>query len=298
MKYVLYNPLSDNSSGADNAKELLEKYPSHKYVFLDITSLSDEQIFELLEKDDGDVILSGGDGTLNRFANTVSGRVTDKPIYYYPTGTGNDFKVDVLGKTGKELILLNDYISTLPEINVKGKSHKFINGVGYGIDGYSCEVVDKKKKQDGKHGNYVLAAFKGLMYSYDAGKAVVTVDGVTREFEDVWMVSAMNGKYFGGGVMIAPMQNRMNPEHTVSVIVVTAKKRVNILMAFPSIFKGKHLKYTDMVKVFTGKQISVKLDRPSPLQIDGDVFSGVTEYTVTAYGAENTELKEKTEETV
>ena len=84
MKYVLYNPLSDNSSGADNARELLVKYPSDKYVFLDITSLSDEQIFELLEKDDGDVILSGGDGTLNRFANTVSGRVTDKPIYYYP----------------------------------------------------------------------------------------------------------------------------------------------------------------------------------------------------------------------
>ena len=283
MKYVLYNPLSDNSCGAQNARELLEKYPSDKYVFIDVTTLKDEEIFELFEKEDGEVILTGGDGTLNRFANIIGNKIPKKDIYFYPAGTGNDFMNDVRGNKVKELVVLNEYLRCLPVIHVNGKEQRFVNGVGYGIDGFSCEVIENKKKKTGKKGSYSLEALKGLMKTYSPGKASITIDGVTTEFDNVWMVSVMQGKYFGGGVMIAPMQDRENPEHTVSVIVVTAEKRLKILMAFPSIFKGKHMKYTDMVKGFTGKNISVIVDRPSPLQIDGDAMSGVTTYSVTTY---------------
>ena len=295
MKYVLYNPKSDNSAGAQNARELLEKYPADKYVFMDITTLSDEKIFELLAKDDGDVILTGGDGTLNRFANTLGGNIPDKNIYFYPAGSGNDFMNDIRGKK-KELVLLNKYLRDLPVINVNGENMRFINGVGYGIDGFSCEEVDKKKKATGKKGSYVLEALKGFCGTYSPGKARVTVDGETHEFEDVWMVSVMNGRYFGGGVMIAPMQERLNEERTVSIIVVTAKSRVKVLCAFPSIFKGKHLKYTELVIPFTAKEVSVEVDRPSPLQIDGDVLSGVTSYCVsTAHLTNNTKEPTVTE---
>lgn len=283
MKYVLYNPMSDNRSGAHNARELLEKYPSDKYVFIDFTAITNEDIFDLLSKEDGDVILTGGDGTLNRFANIIGDNVPDKTIYFYPAGSGNDFMNDVKGKKVKELVVLNDYLKKLPVIEVNGQTHRFVNGVGYGIDGYSCEVVDCKKKATGKKGSYTLEALKGFIHSYNPGKAKVTVDGVTTEYEDVWMVSAMNGKYFGGGVMIAPMQDRLNDERTVSVLVVASKKRLKILMAFPSIFKGKHLKYTDIVTAVTGKSVTVELDRPSALQVDGDVISGVTTYSVKTY---------------
>ncbi|MBR2473538.1 MAG: diacylglycerol kinase family protein [Clostridia bacterium] len=291
MKYVLYNPMSDNSCGAENARELLEKYPSDKYVFIDFTTITDGEIFELLAKEDGDVILTGGDGTLNRFVNILGDNVPDKNIYFYPAGSGNDFMNDIKGKNAKELILLNGYIKTLPVIEVNGKSYRFINGVGYGVDGYSCEVIDSRKKATGKKGSYSLEALKGLLYSYEPGKAKVTVDGVTTEFENVWMVSVMNGRYFGGGVMIAPMQDRLNEENTVSVLVVTSKSRVKTLLAFPSIFKGKHMKYTEIIKAFTGKNISVEVDRPSPLQVDGDVISGVTHYSVKS--GEQVKAKEK-----
>lgn len=280
MKYVLYNPMSDNSSGAENARELIEKYPSDTYIFVDFTTITNEQIFELLEKDDGDVILTGGDGTLNRFANIVADKKIEKNIYFYPAGSGNDFMNDVRGQKVKELVLLNEYIKDLPVIDVNGTTQRFVNGVGYGVDGYSCEVVDTRKRDTGKKGSYSLEALKGLLYSYAPGKAKVTVDGVTAEFEDVWMVSVMNGRYFGGGVMIAPMQERLNEDHTVSVLVVTSKSRIKILMAFPSIFKGKHMKYTELIKCFTGKEIKVEVDRPSPLQVDGDVISGITHYAV------------------
>jgi diacylglycerol kinase family enzyme len=50
-------------------------------------------------------------------------------------------------------------------------------------------------------------------------------------------------------------------------------------MAFPSIFKGEHVKKTKIVKVFSGKEITVEFDRPTAIQIDGETILGVTKYT-------------------
>lgn len=51
-------------------------------------------------------------------------------------------------------------------------------------------------------------------------------------------------------------------------------------MVFPSIFKGEHIKHTEMSKVFTGHDITVEFDRPTALQIDGETVTDVTSYTV------------------
>ena len=49
-------------------------------------------------------------------------------------------------------------------------------------------------------------------------------------------------------------------------------------MAFPSIFKGEHVKKTDIVSIFTGNDIRVKFSRPCAAQIDGETVLNVTEY--------------------
>ena len=56
--------------------------------------------------------------------------------------------------------------------------------------------------------------------------------------------------------------------------------KLKTLAVFPSIFKGEHVKHTEMVKVLTGHEIRVEFDRPAALQIDGETILGVTSYTV------------------
>ena len=46
---------------------------------------------------ESDIVLCGGDGTLNRFINDSDGYPYENPLYYYGTGSGNDFLRD-LGK--------------------------------------------------------------------------------------------------------------------------------------------------------------------------------------------------------
>jgi diacylglycerol kinase family enzyme len=60
------------------------------------------------------------------------------------------------------------------------------------------------------------------------------------------------------------------------------KSKLKTLMVFPSIFKGEHVKHTEMVEVLTGHRIHVEFDQPTALQIDGETVLGVTEYTAEA----------------
>jgi diacylglycerol kinase family enzyme len=106
------------------------------------------------------------------------------------------------------------------------------------------------------------------------------------EFDNVWMTPTMLGRFFGGGMMCAPGQDRLNVDGTVSLMVMRCRSKLRTLLLFPKIFKGNHVKATRIVSVFKGHEMRVKFDRPTALQIDGEVYSDVTEYTVTTAKAE------------
>jgi len=280
MIYVLFNPLADNSHGKENTKKLADIFPDKEITYLDILENSAEELLARLKPDDT-LILTGGDGTINRFVNSISEVPEERDVYYFPTGSGNDFTRDAkVEKNG--LIRLNPYIKSLPTVNVNcsGETYKFLNGVGYGLDGYCCEKGDEHRKKSSKPVNYTAIAIKGLMYAYRPVNATVYVDGTRYRFKKVWLAPTMNGRYYGGGMLVAPMQDRLNPEHTVSLIVMHGTGKLKTLMVFPSIFEGEHIKHKEMVTVLTGNEIHVLFDRSAALQVDGETFTNVNGYTV------------------
>ena len=234
-----------------------------------ISSLSEDDV----------IVISGGDGTVNRFANGIADIELKNPVYYYPSGSGNDFIHDVDGAELGKLTLINQYVTNLPTVEVNGETYRFVNGVGYGIDGYCCEVGDKLRLESDKPISYTSIAIKGLLFHYKPTNATVTVDGVTKTYKKVWIAPTMNGRLYGGGMIATPEQSRTNPEHTLSLMLFHGTGRLRTLMIFPSIFKGEHVKKKNAVEVLVGKEITVKFDRPTPLQIDGETVLGVTEYT-------------------
>ena len=279
MVYVLYNTFSGAHYGKDKIEEKMKStFPGEEILLSDIITVDDKQgyISGLSETDR--LVIVGGDGTLNHFVNAIEDREYPFPIYCYAAGTGNDFVNDVMGVGSDGFVMINDYIRNLPIIEVKGETYKFFNGIGYGIDGYCCEEGDKYRAKTGKAPNYTNIAIKGLLGGFKKLNAKVTVDGVTSEYKDVWMAPAMNGRYFGGGMMITPEQDRLNSDRDLSFVVVTCKSRLKILTIFPKIFKGGHTKHTDVFKVFTGKKVEVEFDRPTALQIDGETVLAVTKY--------------------
>lgn len=279
--YVLYNPLAGNKT-CENTISKIHEHIEGEMEFVDFCSISGdmERFFNELEEEDK-VILCGGDGTLNYFVNAVDADKIDNEIYYFPAGSGNDFWHDICDNHEGPLYPINSYIRNLPFIETKGIKKRFINGIGYGIDGYCCEEGDRMRvKRPGRPVNYTLIALKGLLYAYSRANAVVTVDGKVYEYKDVWMATAMHGRYYGGGMKCAPNQDRNNSGNKVSVIVVHSKSRIRLLLAFATIFEGKHLKYKSFVKELKGSEVKVEFDRPSALQIDGETVKDVKGYSV------------------
>ena len=281
--HVLYNPSASGGKGKDNAFKLKSSLQGESLEFHDITEIENyTSFFGGLGKNDK-VIISGGDGTLNRFVNNISDIDISAELYYHASGSGNDFAKDI-GMNKGIIQPLEPFIENLPIATVNGENYRFINGIGYGIDGYVCEEYDKKRENGKKSGKltYSIIALAGLLFFYKKRNAKITVDGVTKYYKDVWLAPTMNGRYYGGGIMISPDQNRLNSDGTVSLIVAHEKSRLRLLTVFPKIYSGKHLKHTDIVEVLNGHNISVSFDTPCALQIDGETKKNVLSYSVKA----------------
>lgn len=281
--YVIYNPLAGNGKAKEDA-QLLQMVLDEELEYYDMTRITNYAAFiSGMEKEDYLVIV-GGDGTLNRFVNDTDGLEIAHEILYFPTGTGNDFAKDM--GMGENPHSITAYLKNLPSVEVKGKRYRFINGVGFGIDGYCCQIGDELRKIPGKKVNYTGIAIKGLLFHFAPRNAKVTVDGEEYAYNKVWIAPTMHGKFYGGGMIPTPKQDRSSGK--LSLMLFHGAGRLRTLCVFPSIFKGEHIKHTKMVAVHTGKEITVEFDRPTPLQIDGETILGVTQYT--AYAAK---VKEK-----
>lgn len=275
--YVLYNPLAGNGKGGEDAR-LLELILQENLEFYDMTRITNYAAF-LSGMEPGDyLIIAGGDGTLNRFVNDTEGLRIERQILYFPVGTGNDFAKDLSRDAYSIPRPINWYIKDLPIVEVHGKKYRFFNGVGFGIDGYCCQVGDELRKE-AQEVNYTSIAVKGLLRHFDARSARITVDGETFTYEKVWIAPTMYGRYYGGGMMAAPAQRRWDKEKRLSLVIFHGAGRLRTLCIFPSIFKGRHINHKKYVAVHTGTNIKVEFDRPTPLQIDGETVPNVTSYT-------------------
>jgi len=277
MKYILFNPLSNNHKGADNVAIVKEKIG--EATECSVLDLDLRDFVSKLNNDDQIYIL-GGDGTINKFINRLGGVVPKQEIYLFKSGSGNDFINDVKENETGDFVLLNKYLENLPTVEVNGNSYFFINGVGFGIDGYCCEVGDKmREEKPGEEINYTKIAIKGLLFKFKKVNATVEVDGVSESYKNVWLAPTMKGRFYGGGMMIAPAQDRFAEDKSITNVIYKTRSKLKALINFPSIFKGEHVNKKGLVVIRKGSTIKVTFDKPCALQVDGETILNVTTYT-------------------
>ena len=278
--HILYNHAAGSYEEAlSHCKAEVEKLGEVKMI--DVQELDSHKAFVSSLSEDDVIVICGGDGTINHFANALRGVDYKNKVLYYPGGSGNDFFRCVTGDVAHRLIDITKWLKNLPTAYINGKEYSFINGIGFGIDGYCCQVGDEMKAKGESKIDYTMIAILGVLFKYKPTGVTITVDGVEHRFENAWITPTMNGRFYGGGMMPTPSQVRNSGE--LSVMVFHIKNRLRLLTIFPSLFKGEHIKHEKHVSVFTGKDITVKYDEPKPLQVDGETILGVTECRSVAY---------------
>lgn len=276
---LLFNELAEAGKAKEKALAL-QKELSVYYRNLELMSLKGldlDAFLKTLEKDDN-VILLGGDGTINHFVNQIGTNLIPCPLFLSEAGTGNDFALDVAEFKDEKthLIKINGFISNLPYVEVKGRTYRFINGIGYGIDGECCVKAEQMKKEGATDIDYSKITIDLLLHSYKARMASVKVDDMEYKLPRVYIASAMNGRYYGGGMKVAP--NQVRGSGKLSFVSAFNKGKFGMLMMFPGVIKGTYLKHKKNAIELVGKCIEVKFDMPTGLQIDGEVIEDVTSY--------------------
>ena len=245
MNYIIYNPLANNFNGDAVLEESLKALEGtfSDLKPLSITEIDWDKFFDSLKKDDN-IVLCGGDGTINRFANIYYGKNVKGNFFLKYSGTGNDFARDIDETLTEKVIPLNKYLKKLPKVIINGTETRFVNGIGFGIDGMTCVEAERLKAKGAKKIDYASITVKLLLFKYKGPSGTVTVDGKSKHYRKIWLASTMNGKYYGGGMKIAPNQNRLGD--TLTLCIFHDAWKLPVLMAFPTLFKGTHIAKKNM----------------------------------------------------
>ena len=94
MQYVLYNELSNNGRG----KEILEVVKGKvngEYEIVNVVGLDPKEFVQKLTADDL-IILCGGDGTLNKFANYTADLEIPCDVLLFPAGTETSKRITTI----------------------------------------------------------------------------------------------------------------------------------------------------------------------------------------------------------
>jgi diacylglycerol kinase (ATP) len=220
------------------------------------------------------LVAVGGDGTANEVANGIllSKELSKATIGIISTGTGGDFV--------RSVGIPRDYIKAcsflfsprrlvidvgVVEYQRRGQTLQrfFINSAGVGFDAAVVEATERLPKYLGGTIPYVAGLLRSLL-SYRNKPVVLRVGGRVDERRVLSIVVA-NGRYFGGGMLVAP-QAEVN-DGLLDVLTVGDMGKIELLRAFPTIYKGTHINHP---KVRLEKAAKINVESPEKLLVHAD----------------------------
>ncbi|MDY6908052.1 MAG: diacylglycerol kinase family lipid kinase [Chloroflexota bacterium] len=232
---------------------------------------------EAVERGHELVIAVGGDGTVNEVANGLvdeegKGRAT---LGIIGLGTGGD-AIRTLG-IPRDYVqachLFSDYRKCtidLGEVEYTGGTgwvrRLFFNTAGLGFD--AATVERQHALPGGLRGTLPYLIALGItLVSYRNKRVTLSVDGQAEE-RRCFTVVVNNGRYFGGGMKIAPEADVC--DGLLDVVVIGDMGRSGILWNLPKVYSGNHIGHP-MVSAYRALGVEVGSPERLLLQVDGEL---------------------------
>jgi YegS/Rv2252/BmrU family lipid kinase len=232
------------------------------------------------------VVAVGGDGTLNEVVNGYldeSGKALnpEASLGLLPSGTGSDFRRSLGLRTREDSIraLACGRTRLVDAIRIEFTSgdgaelSRFgINVTSFGLGGETVALVNKWRESVpswvGGRARFIAAAISALSRLRSVSLRI-RLDSDREVAVSSNLIVVANGRYAGGGMMLAP--NAELDDGLLDVIVTDRLSRFDIVKELRRIGRGGHLNNPKVSELRAG-DVSIGATEPMPIDIDGEML--------------------------
>jgi YegS/Rv2252/BmrU family lipid kinase len=224
------------------------------------------------------IVACGGDGTLNETVCGLleSGRGGDVALAMMPSGTGGDFR-RVAGFPAEPEAFVRFLregsarpvdAGLLDSLGPDGRPRRrhFLNICSLGISGVVDHYVNHTTKAFGGRVSFFVGTLRGML-AYRNVPMRVTVDGTVFYEGPTNLVAAANGRFFGGGMMVAPLADLS--DGLFDVVVFGDLSKLDFLALTGRIYSGAHLGRPGILHT-RGKVVEIQPQDEALIDLDGE----------------------------
>ena len=229
------------------------------------------------------VIAAGGDGTISEVADGLLRAGGASQLGIMPAGTGSDFARG-FGLDGDiEAAAARIASGTTRTIDagcvnyVDGHgalaSRYFINISSLGVSGPTARAVNDAKTGDRMSGKAVfLWHTVRELIRYRFQEVRITIDDQPPFEARIALVAVANGRFFGGGMMIAP--DALVDDGLLDIVVIHGRSKLSLVMDIRLVYSGAHRKLASCT-FLRGRKVDIEplgdpLANGALLDVDGE----------------------------
>jgi len=280
--FVLVNPASANGSTREVwpqiAAEMKQRGLEFETHLTTAAGNATAAVRDALKNGKTTIVSVGGDGTANEVVNGFFEGETpinpDARLGIISRGTGCDLiktlgipkdyegALDVIARNREKKIDLA-LVEYTQEDGCLGQRW-FANIIDAGLGGVVCKRVNSVSKSAGGLLSFLSGTLCTVL-SYKNHHIQVEADGETIYDGPVILAGVANGKYFGGGMLLAPIA-RID-DGKLDLILVRGMRKLPLLFNLSRIYRGTHLTHP---KISTHLVSEVRLNGEKPVDIEMD----------------------------
>jgi diacylglycerol kinase (ATP) len=224
------------------------------------------------------LVVAGGDGTAAEVVSGLLGAALGSyaEIAFLPLGTGADFHrtLDIPRRPEEAIAALASgkgrridvgCVRYTGEDGAERTSH-FLNVASAGLSGVVTRHV-RGSKALGARLAFLIGTLVGLV-TFRASAVRLRVDGNTVFEGAVALAAVANGRYFGGGMHVAP--EARPDDGLLDLVVVPALPKAVLVTKLPTLYRGTHLAVPG-VALHRGRRVELEpIGAPALGEIDGE----------------------------
>jgi YegS/Rv2252/BmrU family lipid kinase len=226
------------------------------------------------------VVSVGGDGTANEVVNGFFDRGAlvnpQARIAFIPAGTGNDIARQFNLQDGALPGPATQHVDLL---HVRcGSGSAVRDGLFHAGAGLPAEVVETSTRLKGRWGKLSYAGGSVVaIYRHRPRIVRFSCDGGPPVTARLSFIMASNGKYAGGGMLMAPPAS-MEDGVLDLITLQGASKLTMVFRLLPAVYRGAHMGHP-AVGHLQARSVQIESDDPLVVQTDGELI-GTTPVTI------------------